>query len=156
MANLSGNPHQLQMEDKFGRRRPMFLPIYHGQTCCRISIERLAMRKGSLICVPSLRRLYLPGASFKLGFMPVSPRSTAKHSFHFRHYGQTSFRILLCVCIFTSLLPQKHGQTSFRIRPIFSSICTTWLFSLLYIAEIKPKVKPDIGSDSDLRSITWQ
>src|SRR6266700_3547690 len=70
------------MEDKFGRRRPMFLPIYHGQTCCRISIERLAMRKGSLICVPSLRRLCFLGASFKLGFMPVSRRSTAKLFFH--------------------------------------------------------------------------
>ncbi len=115
---------KLQMEDKFGRRRPMFLPIYHGQTCCRISIERLAMRKGSLICVPSLRRLCFLGASFKLGFMPVSRRSTAKLSFHFRHHGQTSFRIRLCVCIFTPLLPQKHGQTSFRIRPIFSSIYT--------------------------------
>src|SRR6266568_8570532 len=59
------DPLHLQMEDKFGRRRPMFLPIYHGQTCCRISIERLAMRKGSLICVPSLRRLCFLGASFK-------------------------------------------------------------------------------------------
>src|SRR5260370_23242558 len=87
---------KMRVEDKFDRRRPMFLPIYHVQTCCRISIERLAMRKGSLICVPSLRRLCLPGASFKLGFMPVSPRSTAKLSFHFRHHGQTSFRILLC------------------------------------------------------------
>src|SRR5712691_1690219 len=76
----------LRVEDKFGRRRPMFLPIYHGQTHCRISIERLAMGKGSLICVPSLRRLYLPGASFKLGFMPVSPRSTAK-LWLFRAFG---------------------------------------------------------------------
>jgi hypothetical protein len=133
----------LRVEDKFGRRRPMFLPIYHGQTYCRISIERLAMRKGSLICVPSLRRLYLPGASFKLGFMPVSPRSTAKHSFHFRHYGQTSFRILLCVCIFTSLLPQKHGQTSFRIRPIFSSTrkCE-WKISLAVMTKLSSGLLP--------------
>jgi hypothetical protein len=106
------------------RQSPMAKGIYHSQTSCRISIEQLAMRKGSLICVPSLRRFYLPGASFKLGFKSVSPRSTAKLSFHFRHYGQTSFRILLCVCIFTPLLPQKHGQTSFRIRPIFSSTRT--------------------------------
>ncbi len=47
---ITGRKGLVRVEDKFGRRRPMFLPIYHSQTYCRISIERLAMRKGSLMC----------------------------------------------------------------------------------------------------------
>src|SRR5712691_1762931 len=83
----------LRVEDKFGRRRPMFLPIYHGQTSCRISIERLAMGKGSLICVPSLRRLYLPGPLLSLDScrylhearpnFPSTSDITAKHPSEF-------------------------------------------------------------------------
>src|SRR5712692_1665948 len=62
---------KMQMEDKFGRYRPNFLPIYQGQTFFRMLIEWLAMRRGSLICVVSLWRLCLPGAQFELGFLSV-------------------------------------------------------------------------------------
>jgi hypothetical protein len=56
-----------------------------------------------------------------------------------------------------------HGRLHdfFRLRKTHvlkaqnsSTIHTTWLFSLLYTAEIKPKVKPDVGSDSDLGGIS--